>query len=127
MRSTAASFQGSPDTSTSGAAEMATPAPGRPMRRCCAVALILAATTPFAPSSLRAQERVDTAAIARIRAEAMDHSQVMDIMSWLTDVYGPRLTWGPNVRKAADWTMTTMKSWGLANVHLEDWYVPNAL
>jgi carboxypeptidase Q len=106
---------------------MATPAPGRPMRRCCAVALILAATTPFAPSSLLAQERVDTAAIARIRAEAMDHSQVMDIMSWLTDVYGPRLTWGPNVRKAADWTMTTMKSWGLANVHLEDWYVPNAL
>ena len=76
---------------------------------------------------LAAQENVDTATIARIRAEAMDHSQIMDIMSWLTDVYGPRLTWGPNVKNAADWTMTTMKSWGLANVHLENWYVPNAL
>ena len=96
------------------------------LARSHALALVGAASFAMA-LPLAAQEKVDTATIARIRAEAMDHSQIMDIMSWLTDVYGPRLTWGPNVKNAADWTMTTMKSWGLANVHLENWYVPNAL
>ena len=91
-----------------------------------ALAMIGAASVLFSLPA-RAQEKVDTATIARIRTEAMDHSQIMDIMSWMTDVYGPRLTWSPNTRKAADWAMTTMKSWGLANVHLEEWYVPNAL
>ena len=78
-------------------------------------------------SPVVAQEKVDTATIARITAEAMDHSQIMDIMSWMTDVYGPRLTWSPNTKRAADWAMATMKSWGLVNVHLENWYQPNAL
>jgi hypothetical protein len=39
----------------------------------------------FAPA--RAQtERVDVAAIQRIRDEGMNRSQVMEISSWLTDV-----------------------------------------
>lgn len=89
--------------------------------------LMLGAATVAIALPATAQEKVDTATIARIQAEAMDRSQIMDIMSWMTDVYGPRLTWSPNTRKAADWAMATMKSWGLANVHLENWYVPNAL
>ena len=47
-----------------------------------------------------AQEKVDVATIERIKAEEKDHSQVMDIMSWLSDVYGPRLTWSPNATRA---------------------------
>ena len=57
----------------------------------------------------------------------MTKSQVMDIMSWLSDVYGPRLTWSPNVKKAGTWAMAQMKSWGLSNVHEEAWTVPNGL
>lgn len=68
-----------------------------------------------------AQEPVDHATIERIKAEAMQHSQVMETMSWLTDVYGPRLANSPNYRKAADWTSTQLKQWGLTNVHYEAW------
>lgn len=45
----------------------------------------------------------------------------MEIMSYLTDVYGPRLTNSPNVKEAAKWTTDKMKEWQLANVHLEPW------
>ena len=67
------------------------------------------------------QEKVDYVTIDRIKGEAMQHSQVMNIMSWLTDVHGPRLTGSPITRMAGDWAVTTMKSWGLANPHLESW------
>ena len=77
---------------------------------------LLAASPPAA-----AEEKVDVATIALIRAEAEQHSQVMDIASWLTDFYGPRLTGSPNTKAAADWAVTTMRTWGLTNVHLERW------
>src|SRR5688572_21415564 len=84
--------------------------------------LTTAAFTLASPAG--AQEKVDVATIERIKSEALERSQVMDIMSWLTDVHGPRLSWSPTSRKAADWTAETMKSWGLANVHLEPWTTP---
>jgi hypothetical protein len=43
----------------------------------------------------------------------------MEIASWLTDVYGPRVTNSPGFRKAGAWAVTEMKSWGLSNVKLE--------
>ena len=42
-------------------------------------------------------------------------------MSYLTDVYGPRLTGSPNVQKAGDWAVAKMKEWGLVNTALEPW------
>src|SRR5438067_9941149 len=68
-------------------------------------------------------EKVDLDAVYRIKEEALtpQRSKVMEIESYLTDVYGPRLTGSPNIREAADWTMKSMKDWGLANVHLETW------
>ena len=53
--------------------------------------LALAAAMIAAP--VAAQEKVDVATIERIKTEALQHSQVMDLMSYLTDVYGQRLTW----------------------------------
>ena len=67
------------------------------------------------------QEKVDLATIERIKTEVMQNSQVMDIVSWLTDVYGPRLTGSPNTKAASDWAVATMRSWGLRNIHLEPW------
>jgi hypothetical protein len=79
-----------------------------------------APVTKDAPPAARS-ERVDSAAIARIQDEGFNRSQVMEITSWLTDVYGPRLTGSPALRQAADWAMKTMTGWGLSNVHLETW------
>ncbi|MES2125038.1 MAG: hypothetical protein V4503_10175 [Gemmatimonadota bacterium] len=90
-------------------------------------ALLSLAALAATQSPLAAQEKVDLATIEKIKAEAMGHSQVMDIMSWLTDVYGPRLTWSPNLTKAGNWAAKTMTGWGLANVHLEPWSTPAGL
>jgi carboxypeptidase Q len=87
--------------------------------------LALAASTIAAP--VAAQENVDVATIERIKTEALQHSQVMDIMSYLTDVYGPRLTWSPNARQAADWTVAQLKKWGVADARLEPWSTPTGI
>jgi carboxypeptidase Q len=74
-----------------------------------------------ARSQERTQELVDPAAISAIREEGLSHPQVMDTVSWLADVYGPRLTGSPGFRQAGDWAQKKMGEWGLANIHREDW------
>jgi hypothetical protein len=59
--------------------------------------------------------------IARIRDEGMNRSKVMDTLSQLCDVIGPRLTGSPSCKRASDWTRQTLESWGLTNAHLEAW------
>jgi hypothetical protein len=59
--------------------------------------------------------------ITRLRQEEYGHSQVMDIMSHLTDDIGPRLTGSPNMKKANEWTRDEFTQWGLVNAHLEPW------
>src|SRR5215510_6348530 len=66
-----------------------------------------------------ATEKLDLDAIYRIKDEGFQRSKVMEIESYLTDVYGPRLTGSPQIREAADWAQKTMREWGLASVHLE--------
>ena len=46
--------------------------------------------------SAQESDKLDADAVARIRDEGMQRSQVMEIMSYLTDVYGPRLTGSPD-------------------------------
>jgi len=82
----------------------------------------LALTILLVPLSLSAQnEKVDQAAMQKIRDEGFNRSQIMETASWLTDVYGPRLTGSPNAKKAGDWTIQAMKSWGISNPHFEQW------
>src|SRR5687767_12976249 len=64
-------------------------------------------------------ERIDYDAIYKIKDEGFQRSRVMEILSWLTDVYGPRLTNSPGFRKAGDWAVREMSGWGLARVTLE--------
>ena len=63
----------------------------------------------------------DPAAIAKFEDEGLQHSRVMETMSYLTDVYGPRLTNSPNIREAAEYAMKTLGSWGISNVREESW------
>src|ERR1700694_5937896 len=66
-------------------------------------------------------EKLDFATLGRIRDEGLSRSQVMDHISWLSDVYGPRLTGSPAIQQASQWTMKKFKEWGLAHVHQERW------
>ena len=80
----------------------------------------LTAGLAFAPlAAQQPQERIDYDAIYRIKDEGFQRSRVMEITSWLTDVYGPRLTNSPGFRKAGEWAVKEMTSWGLANARLE--------
>jgi hypothetical protein len=107
------------------------------VRRARRALLVLPLSLPLAAAPLAAQpvqkepavaatagargEAPDPALVARIEDEGFNRSQVMDVMSWLTDVHGPRLTGSPALRGAADWAMKTMTGWGLSNVKLEPW------
>src|SRR5919106_6594390 len=59
--------------------------------------------------------------LTRIRAEAMDRSQIMKTMHMFADLYSPRLTGSPNHKAAAEWAVKQMTAWGLENAHLEPW------
>src|SRR5260370_795811 len=83
-----------------------------------AVFVVLLAVLPLVAT---APSQTDLSAIHQIKDEGFNNSKVMEIMSYLTDVYGPRLTNSPNIKEAATWTTGKMKEWQLANVHLEPW------
>ena len=59
--------------------------------------------------------------IVRIKDEGMNRSQIMNTLSYLSDVIGPRLTGSPNMKRANEWTRDQLTKWGLQNGHLESW------
>ena len=81
------------------------------------VALLLICSLGWAQK----QEAVDTAIVSKLKAEGLNRSQVMDILSMLTDVNGPRLTNSPGYKKAADYAKSKLESWGLQNVAFDTW------
>jgi len=66
-------------------------------------------------------EKVDLEMMKKIRAEGMERSQVMETLSWMTDVIGPRLTGSPQMKHANEWTKNKLVEWGLENGRLESW------
>ncbi|MBX7184424.1 MAG: M20/M25/M40 family metallo-hydrolase [Vicinamibacteria bacterium] len=85
--------------------------------------LATATVVAFAAASPAfSQEKVDYAAIQKIRDEALgSNSQVMETLRQLTDVIGPRLTGSPQLKTANEWTRKQLEDWGMANAHLESW------
>ncbi len=59
--------------------------------------------------------------IERIKDEGMNRSQVMQTLSYLSDVIGPRLTASPGMKRSNEWTRDQLAKWGLENAHLEAW------
>ncbi len=64
-------------------------------------------------------DKADLGVINRIWQEATVNSQVMNHLSYLTDVVGPRIPGSPAMQKAADWAVKKFKEWGLQNVKVE--------
>ncbi len=70
-------------------------------------------------SVVHAEDKADYEMVSRIWKEGIDHSQVMEILSYLADVIGPRIPGSPAIQKAHEWTSNKFKEWGLKNVALE--------
>lgn len=66
-------------------------------------------------------EKVDLEMMKKIREEGLQRSQVMETLSWITDVIGPRLTGSPQMKQANEWTKNKLAEWKLQNAHLEPW------
>jgi hypothetical protein len=69
--------------------------------------------------TLFAQEVVNESVVARIKEEAFQRSEVMDTLSWLADVHGPRLTGSPTLRQAGEWARDRLTQWGISGAALE--------
>ncbi len=82
------------------------------------IALVVGA---LATPTLLAQEKIDNDTVWKIRREALEHSQILNTLHMLTDVYGPRLTGSPNAKAAGEWVVKRTTEWGLKNAHLEPW------
>ncbi len=59
--------------------------------------------------------------IDKIKEEGTKNSQIMQTLSYMSDVIGPRLTASPGAKRANEWTRDTLAKWGLQNAHLESW------
>jgi hypothetical protein len=91
------------------------------MRRLLPAAALILCVCASALPAQSPIERLDYATIAQIRDEGLNRSQVMDHISWLSDVYGPRLTGSPAILQASDWAIRKFNEWGLVNAHRETW------
>jgi hypothetical protein len=80
------------------------------------IAAMTASTTR--PSPLAAQETrwpVDLEAIAKIREEGLQRSQLPNTLSYMTDVLGARLTNSEDMDRAQRWVLEEMRRIGLTN------------
>src|SRR5437879_13428687 len=86
-------------------------------------ALTIALVCVMAAAAVHTQEagRLDYTMLGRIRDEGLNRSQALDHVSWLADVYGPRLQGSPAMRQAADWVDKKLGGWGLAHVPQRTW------
>lgn len=80
------------------------------------ILLFLASGATFAQDQ---QEKIDSLALAKIKEEGLKNSQVMDLLSYLCDVYSPRLAWSPEYKTGADWVSSKLKEWGLQNIYYD--------
>jgi carboxypeptidase Q len=81
----------------------------------------LLAALLLSPAAGVAQEPIDRAMIAKIRAEGLERSQVGTMLDTLANVFGPRLTATPAYLASANWARGKLASWRLDKPRLEAW------
>src|SRR3954454_15294745 len=80
---------------------------------CCLLCLL--------PGLLTAQEPVNMEMMQKLKDEEKQHSQIPFIAHNLTDMTGSRLTNSPGYKRAIDWTVKTLREWGLEKAAPEAW------
>jgi carboxypeptidase Q len=83
------------------------------------IILVLVLGSLAAHAQVRPADAPDTAMLNRIWQEGTDHSRVMEHLSWITDVFGPRIPGSPAYDKAAAWAVQRFTGLGLANAAIE--------
>ena len=79
-----------------------------------AIGVLLVGAIVLASGGLRAAgQRSESEIIQAIREEGFARSQAMETVSWLSDVFGPRVTGTPAIESAKDWTAERLRAWGL--------------
>jgi len=90
-------------------------------RQISAFILLLALLVPYATFAQQPASNPNDP-IVRIKRRGNEFIlKVMQTLSYLADVIGPRLTASPNAKRANEWTREKLASWGLENAHLEAW------
>jgi hypothetical protein len=74
-----------------------------------------------APALAQQTEKLDQAALAKIKDEGLNRSKVMETAFYLTDVCGPRLANSEGLQRANEWTKKQLTSWGLVKANVEPW------
>src|SRR5918999_369096 len=70
--------------------------------------IVLTTATPLA-----AQSAVDTTGVGRLLDQAMNRSEVMRNLEYLSDVIGPRLSGSAAMRRSNEWTASRFKAYGV--------------
>jgi carboxypeptidase Q len=91
------------------------------LHRCRSALFAVLLTLALPVSAQWAPEPVDLDAIYRLKDEGFERSKVMETLSFLTDIHGPRLTNSPGQRAAALWTLGRLKQFGIPDARLESW------
>lgn len=91
------------------------------LRRTCFGLLVWPVFGGTCDFSSAQNESVNTEIVDKIKQEGMERSKVMETISYLTDVSGPRLTGAPETRVAGEWAKKRLEEYGLENAHLEPW------
>lgn len=76
---------------------------------------------PLLLSAISLPAQIDPALGERIRSEGIAGSQVMQTLDELTNTIGQRLTGSDNFMLACEWAKEKFESYGLSNVHLDEW------
>ncbi len=64
-------------------------------------------------------DKADTKIVNRIWDEGVNRSRIMENLSYMTDVIGPRINGTPAMKKAYDWAVAKFKEYGMENVAVE--------
>jgi hypothetical protein len=91
------------------------------MKRTASIFIVILFAFTYLVPAQAPPKSADTPAAEKIKKYEEDHSQVMDILSYLSDVYGPRLNYSPEYKEAADWASGKLQEWGLENIHYDLW------
>lgn len=91
------------------------------MKRAASVLIVFFLAFSFRVEAQAPAKSAAEPAAEKIKNYEEEHSQVMELLSYLSDVYGPRLNYSPEYKEAAEWASDKLKGWGLENIHYDYW------
>ncbi len=89
------------------------------MKSISKILLAICVIIVFSAYALNEAPKVDGDMVAKIREEGFQHSKIMDIVGYMTDVLGARLTLSEDMKRAQIWAQNKMKEIGLVNTVIE--------